>query len=273
MLSCGHGLSGPWPPVNIPPYRSAKHDLLDADDGFILRRRHYPGITMRHFLLAAALFFTTPALADVIPGSEFKVGYWEGGAQTAPGTKEFKNCYATIGFTGGESLWLNIYQDDVLEILLSVPGTTFTPGQPFKGILMTEVGSPWYGEASAVDENYAGISFIGVDQTIDFLTQGVYLRLLGIGIDNSFDTRGIGGALGKMQLCMAKYGAPQTSAAAADPPPSGEAGTIGTGPGTIVGEPKAGAEVADPGNAPVLGTGLETGRANGLGVPAPRPKP
>jgi hypothetical protein len=144
------------------------------------------------FVCLAALLFSTPIAAADIAGSEFTSGFWAGAADADP-AGQFKLCHISISYTGGETLWINLYPDDVLTVLLAKPGVSFTPGQTFPANLMTEVGLPTYGTAQAVDQTYAGMSLTGVDSTVDYLTQGAYLRMLGIGIDQSFDIRGIGG--------------------------------------------------------------------------------
>ncbi|NJM83281.1 MAG: hypothetical protein HC844_13035 [Tabrizicola sp.] len=222
---------------------------------------------MRKLGLVLALCIGTPLAAEDIPGSNFEVGYWKGGAQTNSATGAFNRCYASVGFTAGETVWLNLYPDDVFEILLANPSIKYRPGEKFEGIIMTEVGVPWFGNASAVDENFAGMSFTGAELTMDFLAQGVYLRLLGIGIDQSFDVRGIGTAMAKMRLCAAQYGSGK--------PASGLGAGTGAGAGTGGGAVGGAASPFPPTKKPEggAGTGLGAGGGGGLGVPAPRPSP
>jgi hypothetical protein len=206
-------------------------------------------------LCLAALLFTTPLPAPVaaadIAGSEFTSGFWVGAADADP-AGQFKLCHVSISYTGGETLWINLYPDDVLTVLLAKTGVSFKPGQTFPAQLMTEVGLPTYGTAQAVDQTYAGMSLNGIDSTVDYLTQGAYLRMLGIGIDQAFDIRGIGGALAQARGCMETYGKGASANTAAS----------------------AGAGGAAPAPAPG-GTGLGTkpGRDTGLGTPAPKPSP
>lgn len=207
---------------------------------------------MRFFYLAA-LLFATPVTAADIAGSEFTSGYWTGAAD-ANASGQFTLCHVSISYTGGETLWISLYPDDVLTVLLAKPGVSFTSGQQFPAQMMTEVGLPTYGTAQAVDQAYAGMSLNGIDASVDYLTQGAYLRMLGIGIDQSFDIRGIGGALAQARGCLETYGNGAPSKATTG------AGATGTG---VAPNPAPGGG----------GLGTKPGRGTGLGTPAPKPSP
>ncbi|WP_309665023.1 hypothetical protein [Tabrizicola sp.] len=201
---------------------------------------------MRRFIpaLFAATLFAAPAAAADIAGSEFTSGLWIGAAD-ADANGAFTLCHVSISYTTGETLWLSLYHDDILTVLLAKQGVTFTTGQNFPAYLMTEVGLPTQGVAQAVDQAYAGMSLTGIDSSIEFLTQGSYLRLIGIGIDQAFDIRGIGGALAKARACVQTY-------------------NKGAKPAAINAVPET-APAPGIGKKPVLGTGL--------GTPAPKPAP
>ena len=209
---------------------------------------------MRLITLVTAVFATTGAFAqDVprdIPGSEFTSGYWAGAAQNDSAGK-FLFCHVSIGYSGGETLWLSLYFDDIVTVLLAKPGVTFKTGQAFDAQLMTEVGLPTNGPAEAVDDSYVGMSLTGIDPSIDFLTQGSYLRMLGVGIDQSFDIRGIGGALAQARACVAERGK--------------------VGAASVVTVPDMPKMPDLPKNLPKTGSG--GGTKPGLGTPAPKPAP
>ena len=63
---------------------------------------------MRAALCLTALLATgVPATAQDVPGTEFTFGLWRGAAQTdAAGA--FTHCYATLVFSGGDQLWINV---------------------------------------------------------------------------------------------------------------------------------------------------------------------
>lgn len=191
----------------------------------------------------------TPALAQEIPGSAFASGNWEGAAHT-DGQGAFSHCAVSVGYTSGESLWIGLYPNDTLSILLTDPNVTFRPGEQFDVTMMVEWGLPWTGVGEAWDEYYAGITWEGIDATVEFLSGGTYFRMLGIGIDSGYDVQGIADALAMTQDCLAQN----------------------SGSGKILGKPPA-AKPAP--KAPDLTkprtTGVGTGSA--LGTPAPKPQP
>jgi hypothetical protein len=212
--------------------------------------------------LAAALSLAplAPALAETVPGSEFKIGNWEGSAQTDP-TGAFSHCTVSVGYTTDQLLWLGLYANDTLAVLLSDPNVRFRPGETFDSWLVLEVDLPIKGVSEAWDESFAGLTLEGIDASIAFLAQGQSLRLLGIGIDNPLDITGISEALALARDCHAQQTG-GTAPAKAPPPPkvpdlkpkTGSAGGLGTGGG-------------------LGGGGLGTRPGGALGTPAPKPAP
>lgn len=194
----------------------------------------------------------TPALSEVreIPGSEFEAGNWIGGAYT-DAAGGFSYCYTTVSYLNGQTLWLGLYPNDTLSILMSQPGVTFKPGQSFELWVMMETGLPAIGNGEAWDADYAGITYTGIAATVDFLNSGRYLRMLGMGIDDGFDVDGIGPALVQAQECLARHSGAGGKASGAEPavkPPSGVTG---------LSKPRT------------SGIGAE----GALGTPAPKPQP
>ncbi|WP_136645347.1 hypothetical protein [Tabrizicola sp. YIM 78059] len=135
---------------------------------------------MRMLALAVILALSTvpPANADEIPGSQFSAGSWNGSGHTDD-RGAFSYCWVAVEFTRGETLWMGLYADDTLAVLLSHPDVRFAPGQTFDSWLMPETGLPTRGLSEAWDGSFAGMTPQGIDASIDFLTQGQWLRLLG----------------------------------------------------------------------------------------------
>jgi hypothetical protein len=169
----------------------------------------------KYRLLATAFAFglaAAPALAEDIPGTDFASGNWAGRAWGENGA--FVDCYVSANFSNGEVMTVSFTADDTLTVYLSAPEMKFDPSKSYDATMMTEVGFPITGQAFAPNADYIGFSLAGVDPAIDYLTQGAYLRLLGVGIDQSFDVRGLGGALAQGRAClMAQKGGAATAAA------------------------------------------------------------
>jgi hypothetical protein len=209
---------------------------------------------MRFRSIAVAAVFATvsPATAQIteIPGSEFEVGNWLGGAYTdAKGA--FSYCYTTVSYVNGQTLWVGLYPNDTLTILMSQPDVTFQPGQTFELWVMMETGLPAIGNGEAWDATYAGITYTGIGASVDFLNSGRYLRMLGMGIDDGFDVEGIGPALVQAQDCLARQ--------------SGAGGRVlESNPGA-----KTPPKVPDQSRPRTSGVGS----GGGLGAPVPKPQP
>jgi len=219
---------------------------------------------MRLILAAALATFpaVVPALAQDIPGTEFEAGNW-GGAAVADDRGNFSHCYTSVGYVNGQTLWIGLYPNDTASILLSQPDVRFEPGQTFELWVMMETGLPAIGNGEAWDQSFAGITYTGVQPTIDFLVSGRYLRMLGMGIDDGFDVDGIAPALELAQACLAKQG--QTG---------GSGGKVlGSSPGGVKTPPKV-PDLSKPKTSGVgSGGGLGTRPGGALGTPAPKPQP
>ncbi len=217
---------------------------------------------MRPIAVAAAFaLLLSPAHAQVaeIPGSEFEAGNWLGGAYTDD-RGDFSYCYTTVSYQNGQTLWIGIYPNDTLSILLSQPDIKFQPGQKFELWVMMETGVPTIGNGEAWDADYGGITYDGIAASVDFLNSGRYLRMLGMGIDDGFDVDGIGPALVQTQDCLARQSG------------AGGGKVLGSAPGT-----KAPPKVPDLSRPKTSGVGSGGGlgaRTGGaLGTPAPKPQP
>lgn len=212
---------------------------------------------MRAIVLATALLTASVSLAaaEEIPGSQYQSGSWYGTAH-ADASGAFSHCSVSVGYTTGETLWFGLYPDnDTLAVLMSHPDVRFQTGQTFDSWLMLEVGLPTRGPSEAWEEAFAGMTLQGIDPSISFLTQGRYLRLLGIGIDGSYDVSGITEALALANDCLAKN-------------KQGGAG-LGAAPPKVPDlKPKTG-----PADGLGAGGGLGTRPGGVLGTPAPKPQP
>ena len=216
---------------------------------------------MRQLALAAAFALSalSPVRAEEIPGSQFDVGNWAGGAYTDD-RGAFSYCYITVSYQNGQNLWIGLYPNDTLSILMSQPDVRFQPGQKFELWVMMETGLPAIGNGEAWDEAYGGITYDGVLPTIDFLNSGRYLRMLGMGIDDGFDIDGITPALAQAQDCLARQGG------------AGGGKVLGSTPG-LKAPPKV-PDLSKPKTSGVgSGGGLGTRPGGALGTPAPKPQP
>lgn len=218
---------------------------------------------MRLLVLAASLALFPPiaALADEIPGSQFESGNWAGAGHTDD-RGAFSHCAVSVGYVNGQTVWLGFYPNDTVSILFSQPEVRFRPGQKFELWVMMETGLPNIGDGEAWDESFAGITYDGVQATVDFLNGGRYLRMLGMGIDDGFDIDGIGPALALAQDCLASKGN------------SGDGGKVlGSDPGAAKLPPKV-PDLSKPKTSGIgSGGGLGSRPGGALGTPAPKPQP
>lgn len=154
---------------------------------------------MRAWVAGLAMLAAGPVYADV-PGSNYSFGLWAGGAATdAAGA--FSHCYATLSYTQGEQIWVNVMNGDRLELVFTFPGVTFTKGHELEASLMMESGSPTPGKAMALDDRHVVFVMSPLNEAHAFLSQGRWLRTLGLGRDEALEVPGLGGAIGLVRQC------------------------------------------------------------------------
>jgi hypothetical protein len=158
---------------------------------------------MRKLLTLLAMMLNAPALADDLPDTTFSFGLWQGGAAIGANGK-YSHCYATLSFANGDQLWVNINQFEQVEVIFSFQRLTFTKDQSFEASLMMETGLPAYGKAIALDTKLINFNLQPLNDSHVFLSQGNWLRLMGVGNDEAYDVRGLGGVLGMVRNCAEK---------------------------------------------------------------------
>jgi hypothetical protein len=141
-----------------------------------------------------------PVAAEDIPGTEFAFGLWRGGAQ-ADAAGEFTHCYATLVFGGGDQLWVNVSKADQVEIIFSFLKETYAKDKTYEASIMMESGLPTPGTAFGLGGHLINFNLTPVHDAHVFLSQGSFLRLTGVGNDEAYEVRGIGGALGMVRAC------------------------------------------------------------------------
>lgn len=155
---------------------------------------------MRATLALLVSLFAAPVAAQDIPGTAFSFGLWNGAAQV-DATGAFSHCYATLVFGGGDQLWVNVSKRDQVEIIFSFVNQTYTEGQEYDAYLMMETGLPTPGKAFALGEKLINFNLSPVEDAHLYLSQGSWLRLMGVGNDQAYEVRGIGGVVGKLRTC------------------------------------------------------------------------
>ena len=235
---------------------------------------------MRSLALTAALLalpLASPALADEIPGTQYASGYWSGSAYTDD-QGAFFYCSLSVAYTNGEVLWLGLYRDDTLAVLLSHPNVRYQPGETYDSWLMLETGLPTRGISEAWDASFAGMTLEGIDASIDFLSRGQWLRLLGIGIDDAYDVTGMPEALQMARACHARNSGSNPFAVATPKPPTPDPlpdpvqePMPDPTPDPALGTPPPMPKVPDLTPRPGGGLGVRPGGV--LGTPAPKPTP
>jgi hypothetical protein len=158
---------------------------------------------MRNILALLTALVATPTVAEDVAGTEITFGLWRGAAQSdAAGS--FSHCYATLTFGGGDQLWVNVSRLERVEIIFSFVKQAYREGDSFDASLMMESGLPTHGKAFGMGGNLVNFNLTPVHDAHAFLSQGSWLRLMGVGNDEAYEVRGLGGVLGLLRDCAEK---------------------------------------------------------------------
>ncbi|MBL9049878.1 MAG: hypothetical protein JNK19_07190 [Tabrizicola sp.] len=158
---------------------------------------------MRKSLVLVAALLAAPAVAKDLPDTAIAFGLWTGGAAT-DATGAYSHCYASLSYSNGESIWVNVTKDERVELVFVFPTLSLTPGQELDASLMMETGVPSYGKALAIDAKTVSFSLAPLHDAHVMLAQGNWIRLTGVGNDLAYEVRGLGGVLGLVRSCAEK---------------------------------------------------------------------
>lgn len=141
------------------------------------------------------------AFADMIAGTDFGYGSWQGAAYTANDTGAFSHCAISAKYNHGNTLYMSVNADATVSVAVQTPSSTFTAEEEFPVALYIDRRKPFYGNAWASDDRFAMLTLDETELAIESLKWG---RTLVIGSkygDIPFDLSGTARALNATINC------------------------------------------------------------------------
>lgn len=122
--------------------------------------------------LMALLSVCGIAEAEQIPGSEFAVGNWSGGAYTLADTGGFSHCAVSAPYLSGDTLIFTVNRDVTVSVAVVSPTFRLVAGQTFPVALRVDSRAPYYVQAQAVDSDFATLLLQNFDEAMRALQGG-----------------------------------------------------------------------------------------------------
>lgn len=154
--------------------------------------------------LLSALF-VLPAWAEVIPGSDYGYGNWNGAAYTASDSGAFSHCVVSAGYVSGDTLYLSVNSNASVTIGVESPTLRLAEGQEIPVTVRIDRRQPFYGKAVAVNETFATLVLPDIKAALPALQRGrtlVVESALGTGY---YDLTGTHRALEATLNCAVNY--------------------------------------------------------------------
>lgn len=128
-------------------------------------------------LTASLTIFAGPVAAEYIPGSDIKVGNWNGAGYTYDTTGSFSHCVVSAPYLSGDSLYLSVNGDATVTVGVVSPNLKMQPGQEFPVSLYIDRRAPFYGQAVAQSSDFATLVLPDFDSALVALQKGRLLVL------------------------------------------------------------------------------------------------
>jgi hypothetical protein len=163
---------------------------------------------MRRLVLQMTLTALLPmqvAKADEIKGSEFGYGNWTGAGYTFDQGGTFSHCAISAAFKSGNNLYFSVGIDATVSVAVQTPIATYIEGERFPVAVYVDNRPPFFGEARAVDNQFAVLTIQQFDRALDSFKRGRVLVVESKYGSVPFDLSGTARALSQTLQCAINY--------------------------------------------------------------------
>lgn len=157
------------------------------------------------YLACVVVFQAIPAQAELIRGSEFSSGNWNGAAYTVDDTGEFSHCAISAYYRSGNTLHFSISRTASVTVGVSGPALGFQEGMQFPVTLAVDNRKPFHGSALAVQSDFAFLTINDFDAALTAFKKGYTLRIYANGGQGVYDLSGTFRALEAARTCAINY--------------------------------------------------------------------
>lgn len=159
---------------------------------------------LRMGLIATLIFWAGTLGAEQISGSSFSSDNWVGAAYTFDETGSFSHCAISARYKSGNTLYFSINSDATVSIAVSGQ-LGLQRGQRFPVALYIDRRQPFYGNAEAVDENFALLNLDNFSAAMDAFKRGFVLKIEALGQLSEYSLQGTYRALTAARECVERH--------------------------------------------------------------------
>lgn len=156
-------------------------------------------------LSLALIGWSTSALAEFIPSSEFSFGNWQGGAYTDNVSGYFSHCAVSASYLSDDVLYFSRNSDGSVNLAVESPRLAMEAGATYPIAIFIDNLQPIFGTAEAMDGTFVVINLPNVQDALGALQRGRYLFIEGSGWTGEYDLTGTYRALDYMRSCAERY--------------------------------------------------------------------
>lgn len=155
----------------------------------------------KSMVTALVAFIPSALSAEVIPGSSFGYGNWQGAGYTDQQTGVFSHCAVSADYVSGNRLLFSLGRDGEIGVGVSSPALRLEPGANFPVAIKVDRRAPYYGTAVAISENHAAVFIDELDSALNAFRRGYTLVIEGVSLRGEYDLSGTFRALERMTDC------------------------------------------------------------------------
>lgn len=152
-----------------------------------------------------SLFSATQAQSEMIPGSSFKSGNWEGEAYTDDVTGLFSHCVISAVYENGDALLFGVTRGATVTVGVVAPGLRMTEGQTFPVILQVDGRTTFQAVGAAASSDVAYLEIEDFSTALNAFKRGYKLDIFALGAAGNFSLTGTFRALDAATLCATRY--------------------------------------------------------------------
>lgn len=161
---------------------------------------------MRNFAWAACaalgVLATAPSVsAEIIRGTSFGYGNWEGAAYTNDQTGAFSHCVVSARYRSGDTLFLSVTEGATVVIGVSNPALRLREGESFPVVIRIDSRRPFVARANAIGGDFVKLEIQDFERALNAVQRGLTMRVDGDNFSGVYSLRGTKRALDQALQC------------------------------------------------------------------------
>ncbi|QIE42630.1 hypothetical protein G5B39_12265 [Rhodobacteraceae bacterium SC52] len=156
-------------------------------------------------IVILAFLGATQAQSEVILGSSFASGNWQGEAYTNDVSGKFSHCAISAPYESGDTLIFGVTRAATVTVGVVAPGLRMTEGDTFPVILQVDGRSTFQAVGAAASSDVAYLEIEDFRRALNAFKRGYTLDIFALGAEGNFSLAGTFRALDAATRCATRY--------------------------------------------------------------------